>query len=132
MNDLDDGVTDVKIDACILGATKLVDLVSSEGGITDSDHLKEIERWLAGHFVKVVDVRSSEEKEFDATQKFQYKVDLNFNQTQYGQQALVLDTSGYLASLQRAAESGAGDASLEAITPAMDRAIEDGLMWTTD
>lgn len=129
MNDLDEGMTDAKIDACIIAANILTDKVRDEGGITDTAHLTEIERWLAGHFVKIVDVRSSEEREFDAAQKFQYKVDLNLAQTQYGQQAIILDTSGYLASLQKDAEKGVTDVVIQGISPEIDYAVEDGLMW---
>ena len=99
-------ITDPQINAFITVANLTTNRVNTVGGITDASLLKEIERWLSAHFVRIRDIAAASEKAGPVAQSFQYKVDLNFNQTQYGQQALILDYSGTLAALQKQAEDG--------------------------
>jgi len=72
---------------------------------TDSNHsdarLLEIERWLSAHFYHIRDQHVSQERAGEVGVNYQYKVDLAFNQTKYGQQALLLDTGGSLAQLNK-------------------------------
>jgi len=64
----------------------------------DAKRLELIERWLSAHFYSTASPRSSSEKAGTAAESYQYKVDLYYASTMYGQQALALDTSGCLAS----------------------------------
>jgi len=110
-------------DAIVL-ITAANQLVNNISGLTAAQ-LKEIERWLGAHMVAIRDPQSDTEKAGPVSQKYQNKVDLNFNQTRYGQMALVLDTTGYLASLQSQAEGkGTATASLVAMGPMSDDDID--------
>lgn len=77
----------------------------SGNGISDSDHLKEIERWLAAHFVAIRDNRAgglSEKEVNDASETYlkdSKALTQGLGSTYYGQQALSLDTTGTLVSL---------------------------------
>jgi len=102
----DTDITDPEINVFIVSANILTNKVNTEGEITDTTQLKEIERWLSAHLVCIRDPQAASEKAGPVGQKVQEKVDLGFNQTRYGQMALMIDTSGYLASLQKASEDG--------------------------
>lgn len=66
----------------------------------DSAHLKEIERWLAAHFVALKSLQEDTVKLGPIEVKnFTGNKDLGLNQTQWGQQVLFLDTTGAFASL---------------------------------
>ena len=86
-------------------------------GLTDSAQLTEIERWLGAHLIAIRDPQAASERAGAVAQTLQQKVDLNFNQTRYGQQALLLDFTGTLASLNEQAKGGGGAASLSVISP---------------
>lgn len=103
---IDPTILDAEIDVFIKSANILTNKVATDGPLTDSDHLMEIERWVAAHLVAIRDMRVAQEKAGEVQQSFQYKVDLNFNVTVYGQQALVIDTTGVLAKLQADAKNG--------------------------
>ena len=62
-------------------------------------HLKEIERWLSAHFTAIRFTRTSSEGIGEVKESYQYKVDLDLRCTMYGQQAIILDTSGALNAL---------------------------------
>ena len=68
--------------------------------------LELIERWLSAHFYAIRDQRKDSEKAGSVDEKNQYKVDLNLAQTIYGQQAMLLDTEGGLAALNKKMTSG--------------------------
>jgi hypothetical protein len=72
------------------------------------EKLEMIERWLAAHFYAVRDPRPASEAAGSVSANYQYKVDLNLAVTTYGQQAMLLDTSGGLAALNKRASSGHG------------------------
>ena len=61
--------------------------------------LEMIERYLSAHGYATRDPRAESEGVKGITQKNQSKVDLGFNNTHYGQMAMRLDTTGYLAQL---------------------------------
>ena len=86
----------------ITAANLLVTKVITDSSMTD-EHLKEIERWLSAHFTAIRDQRSATEQAgaggATAQISYQYKLGLNLQVTLYGQQALLLDTSGALAGL---------------------------------
>lgn len=91
-------------------ADSLVDDVCLDSDYSDSK-LKIIEQWLAAHFYAVRDPRVDTQKAGPVSQKLQYKVDLGFHVTVYGQQALLLDTAGNLALLNKQAKEGKSVAS---------------------
>jgi len=64
-----------------------------------SDQLKEIERWLAAHFVAIRDPRRSYERAGSVGEGFQHRLGLRLEVTTYGQQAIALDTTGTLADV---------------------------------
>jgi hypothetical protein len=76
-------------------------------GLTDAQ-LKEVQRWLAAHFVAIRDTRAASEKAGSVSVNYQYKLGLNFAVTMYGQQAMMLDITGGLARANKAFESGKG------------------------
>ena len=71
-----------------------------------TDHLIEIETWLAAHFYTVRDMRAESEKAGPVGEKFQSKVDLGFSTSHYGQMAMRLDYYGGLAKLDKRIKSG--------------------------
>ena len=117
----DTAIVDLEANVFITAANLLVNIVNTTGGITATATLKEIERWLSAHFICIRDPQASSEKAGSVAQSLQQKVDLHFNQTRYGQMALLLDTSGTLAALQAQAEGdGVLTASLIALGPVSD------------
>lgn len=72
----------------------------------EDPRLELIERWLSAHFYAIRDQRRAQESVSGITEQVQYKVDLGFNQTIYGQQAMLLDTAGGLGRLQRQTKDG--------------------------
>ena len=63
--------------------------------------LELIERWLAAHFFTNFDPRLESEKTGEASGKFRGKTEMGFTSSLYGQQAMLLDTNGGLAALNR-------------------------------
>lgn len=90
----------------IQSASVLVDELLADKGLSD-DRLTEIERWLAAHFVamrndssRVTEVQVGESRErYGEYQRGVLAEGLKM--TRYGQQAMVLDTTGTLSSLYR-------------------------------
>jgi hypothetical protein len=75
----------------------------ADEGLTD-ELLKEIERWLSAHFVSIRDPRMLEEKAGQASAKYALGNPGNrqgISATPYGQQALLLDPTGRLASADK-------------------------------
>jgi hypothetical protein len=98
---------DVDLTLFISVATNLVDeeLATLDPALGDL-RLHDIELFLAAHFATVSYSRIAQEGVSSASERVQFAVGLNFNVTVFGQQALVLDTSGTLAKLQKKAKSG--------------------------
>jgi hypothetical protein len=86
----------------IRAASQLVDDLLLEAGYTDQK-LTDIETWLAAHFYHALDRRRLTQVVTSAQEIFSTKVDLRLNLTEYGQAAIVMDTSGNLAAWQNAA-----------------------------
>ena len=101
-----DGSTD--LDPFILTASSLVSKCSSAdtGGVHSASDLELIERWLAAHFYAHSDQLPQNKSTGGASAGFQGQTAMVFNSTQYGQTALALDTTGYLAKLQQQASIG--------------------------
>lgn len=97
--------TVVAIDPHILIANQLVTEILSTSGLGDA-RLKEIERWLAAHFVTINARREEQMKVGDASVKYNNKMDLGLDATLYGQQVKVLDTTGKLTALGKKRASG--------------------------
>jgi len=97
-------------------ANKIVSSECTDSSL-DSDDKKEIERWLAAHFVAIRDMRKASEKAGPVADSNQYKLGLNLQVTMYGQQAMIVDTSGALARLNKQAQDGVRHASLYTIDP---------------
>lgn len=88
-------------------ASSIVDTVLDLPSVGYSTTVLElIERWLSAHFYAIRDPRPESEKAGPVSQKFQSEVDLGFNVTHYGQQAMRIDTKGLLASLDKSALEG--------------------------
>lgn len=60
--------------------------------------LTQIELYLAAHLACSLDPRISEEKIGDSTNKYQGKTDIGLKGTLYGQQVILLDSTGVLAN----------------------------------
>ena len=86
-------------------ANQLVTELCTDSGYVDA-RLLEIERWLSAHFVQIREQAIADEKAGTVSQSFQYKIDLLLNQTKYGQMAMLLDTAGNLAQLNKRIEDG--------------------------
>lgn len=72
-----------------------------------ADRLELIERWLTCHFYQIREQQVESEKAGSVSQKFRGKVDLLLNLTHYGQQAMVMDSKGGLAKLNKQLTDGA-------------------------
>lgn len=68
--------------------------------------LEKIERWLSAHFYHQFRLRLHSEKAGPVASQSQYKIDMYLSHSQYGQHALILDTSGILAALNQATKDG--------------------------
>lgn len=89
--------------------TMVTDLLSSEG--YSSSTLKNIECWLAAHFVAMRDPQVTKEKIGDVNAEYEGKTAMGLNSTRYGQQAMVLEHHGVLAQVA----SGKRPAEVKAI-----------------
>lgn len=111
--DLDTTLTDAMITVFITSANRIINKVITSTSMTETDK-KDVEMWLAAHFVAIRDTRSASETAGPVSQSVQYQLGLGLNVTMYGQQAMLLDSSGALARLNRTSqEGGAIAASLE-------------------
>lgn len=71
-----------------------------QDSIDNEDLLKEIERWLAAHFLAIRQKQTSKEAISGAiSETYEGKYDLGLNFTRYGQQAMILDPTGKLSKL---------------------------------
>lgn len=96
--DIDSAITSIA--GHITGANQLVTAKLSNVGYTAAQ-LKEIERWVAAHFVCIQDPRTKQEAIGSSQATFERpKVGVGLNGTSYGQTALLLDTSGLLGDTQ--------------------------------
>jgi len=68
--------------------------------------LREIETYLAAHFVTLRDRLTSDEKADGVSFKFQGTTDMGLDSSQYGQTAQILDSTGILSQLSDADRIG--------------------------
>lgn len=101
--DFDPSIEDLQpfIDA----ANELVTEVCAVAGVS-TNRLKIIETWLSAHFIAIRDPRYTSRSLGDASHAFQSQVGLNLGLTPYGQQAMLLDTKGGLAWLDKHISQG--------------------------
>lgn len=103
-----DSAPELDVTPFIRVANRLVSKVDTAdtGGLLDSDDLVELETWLAAHFYAHRDQLLQSKSTSGASGSYQGQTGMFFSSTQYGQTALLLDVTGYLASLQQQAENG--------------------------
>jgi hypothetical protein len=83
----------------ITPANQLVDELLLDKGLGEP-RLKEIERWLAAHFVALREPRDTLRGVAESRHQYETPAVGQFlNGTRYGQMAIMLDTSGTLAAL---------------------------------
>ena len=95
----------IPLDPFIEAAHSLIIRECSDSGY-DDETLELIEVWLSAHFYRIRDTAPASEKAGSVAVSYQYKVDLVLNQTRYGQMAMLLDTAGNLAALNKRTEEG--------------------------
>jgi len=96
---LDTDLSDSVVEAFISDASNLIDeLFEDETGVSD-ELLASIEKWVAAHFVAIRDQRPKSEKVGDASITYHGTSGKGLEFTPYGQQALLLDTTGRLKSI---------------------------------
>lgn len=90
----------ISLEPFIATATSLVDRIATPSELSASD-LELVERWLSAHFYAMRDPRPTSEKAGPVAEDYQSAVALGLNASHYGQQAMLLDTSGTLRRLSR-------------------------------
>jgi len=96
---------DFDISPFIAIANELVTECCSEDDY-DATRLEMIERYLSAHLYTNYDPRAKSEKAGDVSVSYQSAVDLGFNTSHYGQHAMLLDTAGGLAALNKRTQDG--------------------------
>lgn len=96
--------TAAEVENFITPANLLISDVLSGSGF-GTTRLAEIEKWLSAHFVAIDDgsARVAEKEIGEAKDKYEGKTDMGLKFTRYGQQAMMLDTTGALANLGKRA-----------------------------
>lgn len=100
--DVDEGVD---VTPFIRAATMLTTRACGASGYTDDgedSEMEVIERWLAAHFYQISNNPLAFARAGSVAASFQYKVNYDLRNTEYGQQAMMLDTAGNLAALNNA------------------------------
>ena len=112
--DVSSEITD--LDPFIDSANRLVTAVLGDvsTSVLSDDQKTDVELWLAAHFITIWDNRRSSEKAGSVGESYQYKLGLGLKSSMYGQQAMMLDTTGKLAALDR--EGGIRSATVKALT----------------
>jgi len=83
-------------------ATLLVDEIAAADSTVLAARLKEIERWVAAHFIaSSLDPRAKSEGVKGITETIEGSFGMGFEMTRYGQQALILDSTGTLRAKQK-------------------------------
>lgn len=94
------------LDPFIDAANELVTEVCAATGAYTAARLALIETWLAAHFVAVRDPRYMSENMGGASASYQAQIGMNLSLTTYGQQAMLMDTQGGLAYLDKHVSQG--------------------------
>jgi hypothetical protein len=94
--DYDPAITDIT--PFITAANLLITQKFSGSGVS-AELLKEMERWLAAHYIAIRDPRLRNEKIGDAAVTYQGQEGMYLDATLYGQQVKTLDPTGTMANL---------------------------------
>ena len=92
----------------IAGASSITDKLATAdvNAVHSAADLELIERWLAAWSYHAADLMYASKNTGGAGASFQGQTGMHFSNNYYGQMALILDTTGYLAKLQKQAEEG--------------------------
>jgi len=105
---------ELNTDAFINAASSIVDSVCLDSGYSE-EKLTLIETWLTAHLVAIKhQIPSSQSVGGEVSESYQYTLSLNLNSTMYGQQAMLIDTDGNLAALNKKMKEGTFTGSLSA------------------
>lgn len=102
------------IKAANLLTNRVATCAIAKGTLLTSDELKEIERWLSGHFYERSDPMFSSKTTAGASASYQGQTTMHLESTFYGQTAMDLDTSGCLSAFNKRAVAGGFWAGQEA------------------
>ncbi len=91
---------DADLDPFIEMAGALVDDVCVPLTYSDT-RLEQIERWLSAHFYSIRDKQRASEGVDGLNERYDGQTGMHLEATLHGQQAMLLDTKGGLAGLQR-------------------------------
>lgn len=100
--DFDTSISD--LEPFITAANELVTEICASTGT--AERLKLIETWLAAHFLAIRDPRYTSETIGQASASYAQNTGMNLSMTPYGQQAMLLDTKGGLAWLDKHISQG--------------------------
>ena len=96
-------LTDAEVLAAVSTAQAIINSQLASSGLT-GQHLREIIRWLSAHFVAVRDQDEGmvmEQRIGDTAVRYGGRLGEGLKLTRYGQQVLILDTTGTLAAFGR-------------------------------
>lgn len=99
------------IDVFINTANMMVTAYLGGVGLSDAT-LKEIERYLSAHVLSVRDPRVKATKVDVLSETYTGQFGMGLNATQYGQMAILLDTSGTLGKMAKAGYRGQASMSM--------------------
>lgn len=106
---LTDSDEDIRMEPFIRLASRLVDKVSSNdsGSLLSSDDLTDLEAVVAAHFYSIADPSTREEAAGKAKDIWDIGLgNKGLEETKWGRQALVLDVTGYLATISEGVRMG--------------------------
>lgn len=108
VRNLIDSDSTIKVSIFIRTASILVDKIDSNDsdGELSANDLMLIETWLAAHFYAIRDQQYSSKKTGDASGVFQGQTGMALDSTFWGQQAMTLDTTGYLSRVNQNSQKG--------------------------
>ena len=110
---IDTDLGDTTVDAYITSANYTVDQILGSNTTLSDDIKKEIERWLTAHFIAATQERQLEKAAAgSASATFQGETAMGLQSTLYGQQVILMDTTGRFASFS----AGRKMASIHAVT----------------
>ena len=96
--DIESSVSDATINAFINAANLTVTEIIGDDTTLSSDQKKEVERWLAAHFIAcTLQHKPQAEGALDANIVYQGKTGMGLDSTYYGQTVKILDTTGKMA-----------------------------------
>jgi hypothetical protein len=104
-----EGIIEVEDDDDLTPFIETANLVVTDNctasGYSDAK-LEMIERWLSAHYYAILRPRNFLEQVDTLREQIESKVDLGFNVTRYGQQAMRLDNAGNLGRLDAIIKKG--------------------------